>query len=767
MPPVRLVVLASLLAAGLAAAAPVVQVPEGGRPVEVLAQGVVCGPVRNGWSLGPDGRSVHPPARPDDNARTQDLKVADTPAQCATSERIVTVIATGPLPRIDFSGTSFYPDEGRLELRGVGLLNVGVAWSGKPRGEPERPAMEGQDVCLSPSKPRGLADCAVPVPQGLPTDTSLYWIPPYGRVGPDVKTYDALGNLVDPESLRIRPGRTILTEPLVLSNGIDVSKGPGSVPVSHSEAIATADCGIARCEPAEGFISVRNVPGVDATVTLRARLVPRVYFSRADVLDQVITTTLSVLACPLTAVEGSVLRGAENSALVVRLDPVCAHDPRTLVWTVNGLRVRVERVVKLAEGTYVLLRTGGTSDQQVTITALTSRQDGTVVASETAKTLPLPVPRASLELPGLGSIDFIPTNRPAQVSMASNAGLGRFVLEPLPGAYSVTTRESVTLIQGEAAPGAFVALRFGYRLPTLPAELATTDLVLVDERFQRVVREASVPARIENLVEFVCADKDGKDQVLEPSRPHRIPYEMRNTCRVIVHRQRLKPEDGNQEVLLRISVTKPDGSVRGESGVEQRMFLRPQGEQRDIPVPGNMGQYDRITVQVSHVADESRYALSTTDRTGLPSAQWTAIVTGGLFRLYTTAAIPAGLYCVIEPTGQLAINFGVVSRLALLNNEGQERLLGIEAGLMGLGLVPQSGDIQFPPTLAVVLGLGLRVPIGPGAAVGAQAWLAYEFRGDIRRRTGGDPTLDPIVPSSKWSFIFGPSISVGNVGFNL
>lgn len=108
-----------------------------------------------------------------------------------------------------------------------------------------------------------------------------------------------------------------------------------------------------------------------------------------------------------------------------------------------------------------------------------------------------------------------------------------------------------------------------------------------------------------------------------------------------------------------------------------------------------------------------------------------------------------------------------MSRLALLNNEGQERLLGIEAGLMGLGLVPQSGDIQFPPTLAVVLGLGLRVPIGPGAAVGAQAWLAYEFRGDIRRRTGGDPTLDPIVPSSKWSFIFGPSISVGNVGFNL
>jgi hypothetical protein len=183
-------------------------------------------------------------------------------------------------------------------------------------------------------------------------------------------------------------------------------------------------------------------------------------------------------------------------------------------------------------------------------------------------------------------------------------------------------------------------------------------------------------------------------------------------------------------------------------------------------VQGLLGQYDRILVQVSHVADESRYALSTTeDRVGLPSAQWTAIIRGGLFRLYTTATIPAGLYRVTQPSGQLTLNFGVVSRLALLNNEGQERLFGIELGLMGLGLIPQAGDIQFPPTLAVVAGLGLRVPIGPGAAVGAQAWVAREFRDDITRRSpSGENT---VVPSSRWSFIFGPSISVGNVGFNL
>lgn len=767
MQPARALVLASLWVAGLAAAAPVIQVPEGGRAVPAVQKGVVCGPLRGGWSLAEDGRSVQPPSRPDDDARTQEVKVADSAEQCAASQATVTLIATGPLPRVDGAASSFYPDDGRLELRGTGLMEVGIAWSGMPRGEARSTPMEGQDVCLTPSTGKGPVECAVPVAQGLPTDAALYWIPPHGRRGPDVTTYDASGRVVDPESMRLRPGRVVLTQPLVQSSGIDVSKGPATVAVSHSEAIATADCGLVRCEVGDGVISVRNVPGVDATVTLRLRLTPRVLFARGDALEQGLSATLPVLACPLTAVQGTVLRDAEDSALVARLDASCAHDPRALVWTVNNQRARVERVVKAADGTYVMLRTGGLPDPQAVITALTSRQDGTVVASETVKTVPMPAPRATLELPGHGPIDFIPTNRPARVQVAAATEQGRFSLRPLTGAYTVTVKDGATLVQGEAAAGGFVALRFGYQVPSLPGELATTDLAFASERVQRLVREASVPAKVESLFELVCADDEGQDVRLEPSRPHRISYEMRNTCRVIVHRERLKPEEGNQEVLLRIDVTKVDGSARSESHVEQRMFLRPEGDERVIPIPGNLAQYDRIVVQVSHVADESRYALATTDRTGLPSAQWTAIVKGGLFRLYTTATIPAGLYRATEPSGQLSINFGLVSRLALLNNEGKERLLGIELGLMGLGLVPQSGDIQFPPTLAVVGGVGLRVPIGPGAAVGAQAWVAYEFRDEIKRRTNGDPNMETVVPSSHWSFIFGPSISVGNVGFNL
>ncbi|SEU34046.1 hypothetical protein [Stigmatella erecta] len=759
---------AALMVAGLAAAAPTRQVPEGGRAIEAVSRGVICGPVRGGWTLSSDGRSIRPPAKADENSRTLELKVADDEALCNTSQETVTVIATGPFPRLDAGATLFYPDDGRLELRGTNLQGVAIAWSGVSRADPARGPMEGQDLCLIPNPGNKPSDCAVPVTQGLPTDAAFFWIPPYGKRGPDVTTYDAAGNVVDPETFRIRPGRIVLTQPLVQSSGIDLSKGPeGSLAVSHPEAVVSADCGIARCEVNDGSVAIRNVPGVDVSVTLRLRLAARVFFARGEALEQSVSATLPVLACPLTAVEGTVLRDVDDSALVLRLDPSCALEPRALVWTVNGERARVERVVKTAEGIYGVLRTRGTSNPQVTITATTSRLDGTVVASTTAETVPLPAPRAMLELKDAGTIDFIPTNRPAEVRVAGLGGAGRFVLRPLDGIYSVTVEGHTTLLQGDETAGGFVSLRFGYRVPSLPAELATTDLVSVHERIQRVVREASVPVDISSMVDFVCSDKHGQDQLLPPSRPHRIEYKMRNSCRVIVHRERLTPEQGNQEVVLRITVNKSNGSVRGESSLEQRMILRPRGEQRIIPISGSLDQYDRILIQVSHVADESRYALNTTDRPGLPSAQWTAIVEGGLLRLYTMATIPAGLFRATAPSGQLAINFGVLSRLAVLNSEGQERLVGIELGLMGLGLVPQSGDIQFPPTLAMVAGLGLRVPIGPGAAVGAQAWVAREFRGDITRRTNGDPATDRVVPSSKWSFIFGPSISIGNVGFNL
>jgi hypothetical protein len=529
---------------------------------------------------------------------------------------------------------------------------------------------------------------------------------------------------------------------------------------------------VARCELEGGALWVRNVPGLESSVTLRLRLWPRVFQAHGEELATTVSFTLPLLSCPLTPVAGTLLRGAEEPGLVVRLDATCGQDVRRLRWRVNGARADIRRVVKSEEGVYVLLHTSGTAEEQVTITAARADVDRTIIASATGRTLPLPQPRVALELPGYGTVDFVPTNRAALVHVSGGSEPGRFVPLPVEGVYDVTSAGGANAIRGVASAGGFTALRFGYRLPSLPAELATTDLAIVTERVQRAVREASVPAPIaesaygdQPLVEFLCAADAGADERVPPSRPYRIRYAMRDTCRIVIHVERLSPEQGDQEVVLQVSVRKPDGSERAGLRLEQRMVLRPGSDVRIIPLKGGLAQFDHVQVSVAHVADETRYVLSATNRSGLPAAQWMAIVEGGKLRLNATAAIPAGLYRVSAPSGQLTLNFGLLSRLTRLNQEGKESLLGLEVGVMGLGLVPQSSDIVFPPTLAIVGGLGLRVALGGGAAVGVQAWAAREFRGDVTRRDAG--TSDNRVPASHWSFIFGPSITIGDVGVNL
>jgi hypothetical protein len=159
MPVVRAGLLLMLLPA-LAAAAPVIQDPEGGRAVMAVDTGVICAPVQGGWTLGADGRSIRPPAKADEGSRTQVLRVAASAALCDASQDTVTVIATGPFPRIDAAATVFFPDDGRLELQGTGLELVGITWSGPPRAEPH-PAPWWDRTCAR-RRPRTARPWAAP-----------------------------------------------------------------------------------------------------------------------------------------------------------------------------------------------------------------------------------------------------------------------------------------------------------------------------------------------------------------------------------------------------------------------------------------------------------------------------------------------------------------------------------------------------------------------------------------------------------------------------
>ena len=147
--------------------------------------------------------------------------------------------------------------------------------------------------------------------------------------------------------------------------------------------------------------------------------------------------------------------------------------------------------------------------------------------------------------------------------------------------------------------------------------------------------------------------------------------------------------------------------------------------------------------------------------------QWTLVVGEGHLRFYATAAIPTGLFHITAPSGILTLNFGALSRLTWLDQDGHEGLVGLELGAMGVGLAT-TANYPFPPTLAVLAGVGVSIPIGnrgepTQAAVNLHAWLAYELRSDYLYTNSSNQ----MVNASHWSFLFGPSITIGNIGTNL
>jgi hypothetical protein len=763
------------LAAGSAAAA-VVALPLGGRPAEVLAPGgTLCGPLPAGWVLDRDRRSVRPPAPSAAAPRSVEVKVAGEGESCDRSRQSLTLVAVASLPVIEPASVLFAPDEGRLELEGERLAGLQLLWRAPEReGASGGRQRQGSDACLAPTAlPGGRGErCVIPLEPGLPWDTTLTWLPGGVTPEPEVRVFDAQGTALPPARLLLRPARVHISQVLPLSATVDVSLGPARVPVVHPGAISAVDCGQARCEVAEGAIVVRTVPSPASQVTLRLRLAPRVQLVRGEARDSQVSLTLPLVQCPLTLASGPPLREADDSRVVVRVDPRCAREGERARWTVDNEQVDERRLQRSGEALFVVLRAGRLLGERVTVAARRADLDGTIIGSVTATTAPPPRPRVTLELPRHGKVEFIPTNREAVLTVGGAGDRGRLVPLPVEGAYSVRAGAGHHLVRGDENAGGFIALRFGYRADGLPPELGPVDLAVVTERVQRAVREASVPAPFstqagsgEALVELTCADRTGGELRVPPSRLFKLPFEAKDTCRLMLHRQRLKPEFGSQEVLLEVDVRAADGSRRSEPSFSERLILTPGGEARIIPLRSGIAEFDRVVVRLSHVLDENRYALSPTGRQGLPAVQWPLVVEGGRLRLYATAAIPAGLYRMNKPTGQLTLNFGVLSRITWLDDQGREGLLGAEVGLMGMGLVQRPGAIEYPPTIGAVAGLGIRVSLGAGAAVGVHVWGAYEFRDDFNYNLTADMRTQRRAP--KLAFIFGPSISIGNVGTNL
>jgi hypothetical protein len=746
------------------AAAETIQAPIGGKSISMGDARVACAPPGGGWIVETGGHSVRPPNTDEAIGHSVDLKVAPELAGCAMSKGTVTLVATARWPTFDASTFVFAADEGRLEGRGRRLKGVGIAW--------KTPTGAALDVCQNPDLEPNAEHCTWAVGHGLSTDptmSALSWVPAGGRAGTDVITFDAEGKPAQHDALVVTPARILLGSLLPPDSAIDLSAGRGEVPVSHPEAIASVDCGPIRCEVLGSKLLVKGLSSAVNAIDVKFRLAPHVFLQKKEGAEAQTTAHLAVLHCPMSIVSGPPLRGNDSSKIVVRMEGRCSRDVSSLRFLVGSSPADVALTETPDDSAYVVLRVGNIDAPSIAVTAVRVDDPTVTVAVARSDTQPSPQVRATLELPGYPNTNFIPNNRGIVVHVAKLDGGARLVALPIEGVYSVGQEGAVTTIQGDPNAAGLTALRFGYRVSSLPGHLGQLDLATLIDPLQRSIHEANLPVPIgpsslapQPLVELLCANDEHALVRVIPGETAHLPFDVRDSCRLVFHRERLAPEYGTQKLTLEIDVLNADGNGRAEGHVAQTIVLRSGDEPRFAWIHGVKAPFDRVIVRLSQAPDEAHYVGALDIPTGAPDVKWTVVLGTGHARLYATTAIPTGLYRFgdAEHSGILSLNFGIVSRLTWLDRDGHEGFLGLEGGIMAIGLTDDKSTTgQSLTQIGAIGGLGISVPIAnrsspAEAAINLHAWVEE----DVSHRSDA---------GSRLAVIFGPSISIGNVGTNL
>lgn len=753
-----------MMLVAFAARAETLQAPIGGKAIPVGEGRVACAGTAGDWGIEAGGTALRPPAAEDAVGKSVDLKVAASAGACASSASTVTLVATGRWPVLDPTATSLFVDDARVELHGRGLRGIGVHW--------EHDGRSGEDRCVQPQAEGGGEKCAVSVGRGLPADPTLAdlrWLPAGARFGADVTTFDVNGRRVGPDETVLHPARIVVSALVPPDVTIDLAGGTASrIPLVHPEAVVGADCGATSCAVSGNVIVVSGLSTVTGSLAVRLRLAPRVVQQRDATFDATPVVSVAVLPCAMTIASGEALRDVDGSRVVVRVDPRCAGEARTFRWFSGGRALDVLGAVDDAGAVQVLLGVGRIEGDEIVVTASRGGTDSSIVGQARARTRSLPPIRATLTLDSGEAIDFVPTNRAATVRWAVAQGGGELVLLPVQGVYDVSVQNGTTTIQGQKGAGGFVSLRFAWRVPTLPGAFATADLAVVSDPIERPMHEASVPLPLgasastaQPIVEVLCGSGAEQQRVMPGAEVH-VSFALRDACRLVFHRERIPADSGAQHLQLEVDVTRVDGQVRPEAHVSQPLVLR-NGDQPKLSwIKGVLGQFDRVTVRVTRIGDVSE---SESAREEEPSVQYAIVFGTANFRLYGTTAIPTGLFRFSDSadSGILPVNLGVVMRATWLDGEGHEGFLGLEGGVMVVGLPNATAAGKNGNALtqvATVTGVGLSVPIANRSlatetSINLHAWFEYEVSREISGATG-----------SPFGFVFGPSISIGNVGTN-
>lgn len=748
---------AALLVWASPARAVTLEAPVGGAAIPVGVGLVACA-ASGGWTLEAGGTQLRPPSAESAAGSSVVVRVAPSFAACLQSKQQMTLLATGRYPQLDPASITLFVDEARVEAHGKGLKGAQLRWLGAGRS--------GTDACPEPKNEGGQQSCAWVVGRDLSADPAadtLRLLPPFAQVGENQRLFDAQGQALPNDGQPLQAARIVLGRLLSSDSAIDLSMGRTEVALLHPEAVVGADCNLLDCVFAAKKLVVTSTAPV-AAAELRLRLAPRVVLQRKGAFEAAPSFKLPVLHCAMTLVSGPPVRKNDAAKLVVRLDRRCLASRDLYRFTVGDAPLRVLGDADTEEGLFVVLELGTYTRDELEVTARRSDTDA-VVAVLTTATRSLPPVRASLVLPDDTRLDFVPSNRAAFVNV-SRLGQGEhWQLVTLPNVYSAGREGQRDTVSGDPDAEGFTQLEFALRSDAVPSVLGEVDLALVLDPIQRKIQAANVPVvlgpSLKNappLVEFKCGPS-GKSVALHPGDPVNLPFAWRDSCRVTVHRERLRRENGRQRISLSVDVYSADGVARSEGHLKDTLEIGPGPEPRQVWIQGVTTPFDRIVVRVAHESGAGHYVAGSELYASGPAVQWSVVLGTGHARIYATSAIPAGLYRFGDKdhSGLLSLNFGVISRLTWLTNDGKEGLIGLEGGVMVIGLASSTSTTGKSLTeVGVPVGFGLSIPIAnrlslAEASINLHGWLEFPIS-----RSDHSP-----------AFIFGPSISIGNIGANL
>lgn len=744
----------SVLCFTMSLAAETLEAPVGGAAIPVGAGLVAC-TAAGGWTLEAGGAHLRPPSAETAAGSSVVVRVAPSAAACATSQRQLLLIATGRFPVLEPSSVVLYVDEARVEAHGRNLKGAMVRWLGAGRS--------GTDTCPEPKAEASGQSCGWVVGRDLSADPgadTLRLLPPFAQVGEGQRLFDAQGQPIPPDGIPVTPAKVVISRLLGSDSAIDLSMGRTEVALAHPEAVASAECGALECSFVNQKLLVTSTAPV-SSAELRLRLLPRVSLSRKGALETTPSFKLPVLHCAMTLVSGEPVRKNDAAKLVVRLDRRCLPARELYRFTAGDTPLRVLDDADTDDGLFVVLELGAYGQDQLDVTARRS-DTGAVVATLSTPTRAAGHLRASLSLADTPRLDFVPTNRPAFVNVSRLGPGEHWELVSLRNVYVARRQGARQTVIGDPDAEGYTQLEFALRRDDLPAALGDVDLALVTDPLQRRIHEANVPVPLgpsmkgePPLVEFKCGPSGGS-VALRPGDTVNLPFSFRDSCRVTVHRERLRRENGRQRIDLSVDVYSADGVARSEGKLKETLEIGPGPEPRQIWIQGVTTPFDRVVVRVAHDASDDHYVAGTELYASGPAVQWSVILGTGRARIYATSAIPAGLYRFGDKdhTGALSLNFAVISRLTWLTSEGKEGLLGLEGGIMVIGLANSTSTTgQSLTEVGIPLGLGLSIPIAnrlsaAQAAINVHGWAWLPI------------SRDDHTPA----FIFGPSISIGNVG---